>query len=234
MGARHGYQAELANYLLPEQMLHQEQNMPAEAAELLGDLHPLVEQLGSLDGLVTLNGASDSLQVREVKSLPALRNFLQEYHAKILSPLELPAIQHAFSHASRNELRELVALDKRLAGESLLQNFAAASRRVGQGQLQRLRPLRDLRIVQRYLAAVDSGEAHGWHTLVYGLTLAVYSLPLRQGLLGYAHQTTRGFIQSAARSLKFSEKASRDLLQELCAPFPAAVDSLLAPALLTN
>ena len=208
--------------------------MPVEAAELLGDLHPLVEQLGSLDGLVTLNGASDSLRVREVKSLPALRNFLKEYHAKILCPLELPAIQHAFFHASRNELREMVALDQRLSSEPLLQNFAAASRRVGQGQLQQLRPLRDLRIVQRYLAAVDSGEAHGWHTLVYGLTLAVYSLPLRQGLLGYAHQTTRGFIHSAAHSLKFSKKDSHDLLHDLCAPFPAAVDSLLAPALLQN
>jgi len=215
-------------------MLHQEQYVPVEAAELLGDLHPLVEQLGSLDGLVTLNGASDSLRVHEIKSLPALRNFLEEYHAKILCPLELPAIQHAFFHASRNELREMVALDQRLAGEPLLQNFASASRRVGQGQLQRLRPLRDLRIVQRYLAAAESGEAHGWHTLVYGLTLAVYSLPLRQGLLGYAHQTTRGFIQSAMRSLKFSEKDSRDLLRDLCAPFPSAVDSLLAPALVAN
>ncbi len=62
---------------------------------------------------------------------------------------------------------------------------------------------------KRYLAAVESGEAHGWHTLVYGLTLAVYSLPLRQGLLGYAQQTTRGFIQAAARSLELSETDSR-------------------------
>ena len=43
------------------------------------------------------------------------------------------------------------------------------------------RPLRDQRLVQRYLTAVEQGEAQGWHTLVYGLTLAVYSLPLRQG-----------------------------------------------------
>ena len=54
-------------------------------------------------------------------------------------------------------------------------------------------PLRDERVVQRYLAAVESGEAHGWHTLVYGLTLVVYSLPLRQGLLGYAHQNHARF-----------------------------------------
>jgi urease accessory protein UreF len=108
-----------------------------------------------------------------------------------------------------------------------LQNFAAPSRRVGQGQLQKLRPLRDQRIVQRYLQAVESGAAHGWHTLVYGLTLAIYSLPLRQGLLGYAHQTMRGFIYSAAATLRLSERECRDLFDESCADLPAAVDVLL-------
>jgi urease accessory protein UreF len=213
-------------------MLHQRQRAPLEAIELLGDLHPLIEQLGSVEGLVTLAGASESVQVPQIDSLPALRNFLQNYHSRILWPIELPAIQHACLHAGRNELRELVALDQKLGSEAILQNFAGASRRVGQAQLQRLRPLRDQRIVQRYLAAVDHGEARGWHTLVYGLTLAVYSLPLRQGLFGYAHQTTRGFIHSAARSLKFSDADSRALFEELCAPLPATIDSLLAPSVI--
>ena len=93
----------------------------------------------------------------------------------------------------------------------MLQNFAAASRLVGHTQLQRLRPLRDQRLVQRYLAAVELNEANGWHTLVYGVTLAVYSLPLRQGLFGYAQQTTRGFIQAAARPLKLAEAEADSL-----------------------
>ncbi len=82
--------------------------------------------------------------------------------------------------------------------------------------------------VQRYLAAVENHEAHGWHTLVYGLTLAVYSLPLRQGLLGYAHQTTRGFIHAAVRSLHFTEADCRALFDELCAPLPGEVKALIA------
>ena len=125
-------------------------------------------------------------------------------------------------------MRELVALDQSLAGQPILTEFAAASRRVGQSQLRKLRPLRDQRVVQRYLHAVESGEAHGWHTLVYGLTLAVYSLPLRQGLLGYAHQTTRGFIYSAARMLSLSERQCRALFDSLCASLPEAVEALVA------
>jgi urease accessory protein UreF len=93
--------------------------------------------------------------------------------------------------------------------------------------MRKLRPLRDDRVVQRYLNAVESGEAHGWHTLVYGLTLAVYSLPLRQGLLGYAHQTTRGFIYSAARMLQLSERQCRALFDSLCTGLPEAVEALL-------
>ncbi len=196
-------------------------------AEWLGDAHPLVQQLGSADGLASLHALADSLRLQPVASQPALREFLRAYHERILLPHELPAIQKAFVHASRNEIRELIALDLQLAPEPMLQDLAAASRRVGQAQLQKLRPLRDERGVQRYLAAVENHEARGWHTLVYGLTLAVYSLPLRQGLLGYAHQTTRGFIHAAARSLQLTEAECRALFDELCVPLPAAVATLV-------
>ena len=140
---------------------------------------------------------------------------------------KLPAIESAHGHTGRNELRELVALDLELTGEPMLQEFARASQRVGRSQLRKLRPLRDQRMVQRYLQAVEGGLAHGWHTLVYGLTLEVYSLPLRQGLLGYAHQTTRGFIYSAARMLRLSERECRELFEDRCEGLPEAVEELL-------
>jgi len=199
----------------------------SDPAEWLGDWHPLAEQLGSADGLVTLSSVSSQLKLRPVRNVSSLREFLRDYQRKILLPLELTAIESSHGHAMRNELRELVALDCQLAAESLLQEFAQASRRIGKYQLQKLRPLRDQRLLQRYLLAVQNGQAQGWHTLVYGVTLAIYSLPLRQGLLGYAQQTTRGFIYSAARTLHLSERCCRKLFNELCADLPAAVEALL-------
>src|SRR6185437_6326359 len=121
----------------------------------------------------------------------------------------LPAIQRAFDHPNHHEVRELAEFDRQLAGEAVLKPFAEASKRVGQTELLKLRPLRDERIIRRYLEAVERNEANAWHTLVYGLTLALYSLPLRQGLLGYGYQITRGFIYSAAKSLQLSENNSR-------------------------
>jgi hypothetical protein len=59
------------------------------------------------------------------------------------------------------------------------------------------------------------------------LTLELYSLPLRQGLLGYAQQTTRGFIYSAARMLHLSERECRELFDELCEGLPVVVEELL-------
>jgi urease accessory protein UreF len=79
--------------------------------------------------------------------------------------------------------------------------------------------------VQRYLAAVESGQAHGWHTLVYGMTLVLYSLPLRQGLLGYAHQTTRGFIHAAARARGWKESDCAALFEEFCTNLPVELDA---------
>ena len=209
-------------------MVTQTQLSLNDAAEWLGDWHPLADQLGSADGLVTLGSVSASLRLAPVHDLPSLRQFLRDYQSQILLPFELPAIQDAHAHASRHEVRELIALDRRLAAEPILLNFAPASRRVGRSQLQKLRPLRDQRVVQRYLHAVESDQADGWHTLVYGLTMAVYSLPVRQGLLGYAHQTTRGFIYSASRMLCLSERQCRALFDALCVSLPEAVETLLA------
>jgi urease accessory protein UreF len=208
-------------------MVKQTQVSLSDAAEWLGDWHPLAEQLGSAEGLVALGSIALLLRLPPVQDRPSLRQFLHRYHSRLLVPFELPAIQAAHGHAERNELRELVALDRELAREPVLQSFASASRRVGQAQLRKLRPLRDQRIVQRYLQHVDVGEAEAWHTLVYGLTLAIYSLPLRQGLLGYAHQTTRSFIYSAARKLRLSERDCRDLFEEHCADLPNSVERLL-------
>ena len=130
--------------------------------------------------------------------LAALQTFLDTYLTQILLPLELPAIAEACGRVRRGETRELIALDRQLAGEARLAPFASASRKIGALQLQRLKPLRDERTVQRYLSAVESGRAEGWHTLVYGLTLAVYSFPLRQGLLHYARETISGLALAAA------------------------------------
>lgn len=187
-----------------------------DPAEWLGDAHPLVAQLGTADGLASLHTLAESLVARPITNLTALREFLGAYHERILLPHELPAIRAAYQHISRNEVRELIAFDQQLAAEPALKSFAGASQRIGREQLQKLRPLRDERVVQRYLAAVESGQAHGWHTLVYGMTLVLYSLPLRQGLLGYAHQTTRGFIHAAARGLQLKESDCRQLFDELC------------------
>jgi urease accessory protein UreF len=199
-----------------------------EPTDWLGDWHPLAEQLGSANGLVALSDISTSMQVPLVHDLPSLRQFLTSYQKQLLLPIELPAIQRAFDHACRHEMRELAEFDRRLANEASLRPFAEASKRIGQTELVKLRPLRDERIVRRYLEAVERNEANAWHTLVYGLTLALYSIPLRQGLLGYGYQTTRGFIYSAAKGLQFSEMDCRALLDELCGNLPAAVEGLIA------
>jgi len=198
-----------------------------ETTELLGDWHPLVQQLGSTEGLVAFSTASHSLRLNSVDSVPGLLRFLEAYQSQILIPHELPAIQRAYRHASRNETRELIAFDRQLTEEAALKSFASASQRVGQAQLRRLRPLRDHRLLQRYLRAVDDRLAFGWHTLVYGLTLSVYSLPVLQGLSSYEKQTLLGFMHAVSRSLRLSENDCRDLLEQLSPSLPTPTAPIL-------
>src|SRR5262245_58214659 len=130
--------------------------------EFLGDVAPLVRQMGGAEGLSALAGAVSAAGVgagRPVTDAASLRRFLGVYQSQILVPIELPAIQRAFGHAAHGQVRELIALDVRLLDERLPGTFATASQRVGKTQLKRLRPLRDQRLVQRYLQAVQAGQA---------------------------------------------------------------------------
>ena len=203
---------------------------PSSPAELLGDAHPLLEQLGTAENVSVTGALMHALELRSVTDLPSLRNFLDAYRREILLPVEFPAIVRAYQHASRGEANELIALDVQLADERAIRPFAIASCRVGQRQLSKLRPMRDQRLVQRYLAAIEAGRAKGWHTLVYGVSLAMFSLPLHQGLQNYAEQTVRGFVESAARSLRLRETDCEALLAVQAAEVPVAIATMLDAA----
>jgi len=195
--------------------------------EILGDVNSLAAQIGSTDGLVATTHEAGAQIFRRVMNLRSLREFLRYYHSRILVPIELPTIHQAYQHANAYQVRELMDLDRRIVSEPMPQCFAAASCHIGKSQLKRLRPLRDQRLLQRYLAAVQSGKAHGWHTVVHGLILSLYSLPLRPGLLNYARQTTRGFIESSGRRLRLSEIQCRDLAAETGSDLAEMVNQLL-------
>jgi urease accessory protein UreF len=182
-----------------------------------------------------LSALAELVEAPRPDSLPAVRAFLERYRERLLTPVELPAIQQAYNHATRGEVRELIALDRRLRAGFGRSAFAEASRHVGRLQLRRLRPLRD-RTLQRYLEAVDRGEATGWHVVVFGLLLAVFALPLRTGLAHYATRTQQGLLDSATRELPIPEPDREQLRRECDAPVGRALEHLLpafAPAVVS-
>jgi urease accessory protein UreF len=209
-------------------MLENIDRIPSEMLEQLAEPHPLLEQLGSIEGLVTLSSATNSLRREPVDSFESLVRFLEVYQSRILLPLELPAIYRAHHHACRGETRELIALDVQMGKLPILKEFVSASHRVGSAQLARLKPLRYERLVQRYLQAVEQNQAQGWHTLVYGVTLALYSIPVRQGLMHYARQALGGFVHAATRPLQLSEVKTRETLNILCADLRPKLEALIA------
>ena len=199
------------------------------AGRLVGDPHPLVERLGSPRS-VWADERKPAEAMPRVRDQASLREFLRWYREELLLPVEVPAIRQAWRHQMQYEPSELLALDLQLAGERRLRPLAGASRAVGRSQLRRLRPMRDQRLARRYDEAVELGAAHGWHLLVHGLVLGIFSLPLRQGLVHYARQTTAGFIWRAAVPLELRETECQALFQEATRGLARAVSRRLHPA----
>ena len=91
----------------------------------------LAERLGPADGLFELGSLASLLRLGPVRDLRSLKALLNGYQSRVLLALELPAIHAAYSHAVRNQVRELVALDNRFNEGCELNGFSSASRRLG-------------------------------------------------------------------------------------------------------
>ncbi len=103
----------------------------------------------------------------------------------LVETVELPAIAAAWRHAVENEYRELATLDQDILSKPDFAAHTEISRDLGNEFLNRLLPLRDTRILQRHAEAVKNGSAPGSHLIIFGLMLAVFSVPPRQALLDY-------------------------------------------------
>jgi len=203
------------------------QKAPVDPALIFNELRPFLEQLGTPETLNCVNTSATAL-LRTTATLAALKQFLAAYKTEVLLPCEWPTIFRAYEHTRRNEARELVELDREFSGKHSLEKFRPASRRIGQWQLNQLGPLRGERVVSKYRAAVEDGRADAWHTIVYGLTLAVYSFPLRQGLMNFAMQVLSGYARSAAQALALSDENYQEILDDLLADLPSHLEQLLS------
>ncbi len=199
---------------------------PFSGADLAADVSPLGHALGSPAGLASFCDLADLVGSPRPDSISALRDFVGRFHERLLKPVELPAIRDAYFHVERGEVRGLIALDCGLAKRYGHSAFSEASRHVGRIQLRRLRPMRD-RTVQRYLAAVEAGEATGWHVVVYALLLGAFSMPLRQGLVHYAIRTELSLLESAACGMRVSAREMEALSEECLPPIESAVAGTL-------
>jgi len=207
------------------------------AEEFLGEVRLMTSALGAgmPEGAVAVAPVFSGPGA--IRTVPAFREFRDRYLQSWMLPQEWPAILAAGELVGRGAAQELIAAD-RVWGERMTEaervnvgwlgtGWKQASCRVGQRQLRRLRPLRDLRVVQRYLLAVDDGKAFGWHPFAFGVVMAAYHLPWRSGLLHFARQTMAGFLGGTPLAAQLPDTAQVALLAEADPELAAGLNRLL-------
>ncbi len=192
-------------------------------------LHPYAAQLDALEGVLCVDSIASALGATRPRTQLELSILMERYRVTLLEPVELPAIAAAYRHAARGQALELVALDQHLAGThpEWLQ-LAPVSQRFGADHLTRLRPLRDERVVQRFLEAAREGRAPTNHPVVFGLTMAVFSIGPRQGLGDYAQSALESIAATAAAKLKLTQTDRTTLIDRSQARLPEAIERMVA------
>jgi urease accessory protein UreF len=197
-----------------------------------GGLAAFSAQLGPFESVVHLANAERLVDFQQITNLPSLEKFLVAYRDRILVATELPAIRSAYDLTVKQHALELIALDKAIGLHMPSDLFSEASARVGRAQLKRLKPLKDSRLIQKYLQALVEGRVKAWHTLVYGMSLATYSIPIIQGLQNYCHQTLTSFAQAGIQKMKLPEQSIAQIIDPVMQTVPEVIQSHVSGLLL--
>ena len=195
-----------------------------------GDLAGLTEQIG-IDGAKLASGDGldgEALEHGSVVDLKSLRTFLNEYCSRLMVPVELPTIIEASLMVERGEFRELMELDQSLSTKPEMRRFSESSRWIGQCHARTMRGMKDHRTVWRYCDAIRAKKAFGWHTVVYGVVLAAFSIPIRQGIVNYCEQIIHGFTDSAALRLDLEAEDIALVKLETTAEMSLFIDQVVA------
>ena len=176
------------------------------------------------DGVCLVPMATGRATTRE-----ALEQRLLAYARETLAREEWPAVLHAWQFARRGHMRDLVAFDRDWAATARRLGFAEASRAAGRRQLNKLQGLRHERRISRYRVAIDEGRADGWHPLVFGVFLAVYHLPIRQGLIQYGMRSL-GLLAAAVDGTRcLHEDPRKAALDQVASILPLLLPVLDGP-----
>jgi urease accessory protein UreF len=191
--------------------------------------HPYEAQLDALEGLMCADLMAAALGTATLSSTTDLSVLLEQYRTTILEPIEMPVIAQAQRLASRGRTNELIALDQEFLGNhpEWLQ-LSPTSKRFGLDFLSRLHPLQDERVVQRMLKAAQNGKIPGHHLIVFGLTMAVFSIAPRQGLADYAQSALNALIATKAGKLKLTQDDRNTLFARSQSRLPEAIDRMVA------
>ena len=190
---------------------------------ILSDVSALAECIGSSQAPAAW---SPELLSASISTVDALTGWIRQYRETVLASKEWPIVLEAWQFTRNGKSRDLIRLDQKCDSWMTVSPYKEASRKVGHRQLCRLRALRDQRIIFRYLDAIGAGQANGWHPVVYGLYLAVFNLPLRQGLVNFGEQTIRGLVRGVPRGPLLTDENVDETVNHEVGLLPGALPEL--------
>ena len=202
-----------------------------------GEVGEVLREIRDLGGAQCLPQARESA-VGFAAGLGALSSWIEfeswlgDYAGEVIVGRDWPLVIRSWEFTRVGRARELIGLDQSWNPDES-PAMREASWRVGRRQLSRMRPLQDQRVVQRYLAATEAGSARGWHPLVYGVVLAVYGIPLRQGLMHYSVHAASGWSDALVRQREWMREDGALAVERVCAGLRARMPALPDSALFT-
>lgn len=155
--------------------------------------------------------------------------FITEMLARNLLYTDAAFVSLAYDAAAAGNLDNLLQLDEECSAVKLPREIRQASQKLGTRLLKIFQPIIDAPFSKQYARAIDTKEAIGNYSIVFGLYAAVMSIPKEDALAGFYYNAAAGMVTNSVKLVPLGQQDGQEILFGLQPLIQQLVKDTLVP-----
>ena len=177
-------------------------------------------------GAYTLSqGLESMIQLGWLRDVADLEAALDGYLGEQVAPADGVAVASAHRAAARQDVDEVVAIDRYLTALKLAREPREGSRRIGRNLLLAVGGTSDDHVLEIYADAVTSERAPGNYAVALGVAARAQGLSAREATLVFLYASAVGMLGAALRLMRLDHLAAQAILVRLRPRLTALAES---------
>lgn len=174
-------------------------------------------------------GLETYVQLGIVKDKKTAREFITMQLSQNIHYTDAAFVSLAYDAAKKNDMEELIRMDEECTAVKLPREMRQASQKLGLRLLKTFAPICNDAFANRYRIAIESGEAVGHYSIVFGLYAFAMEIAKKDALTGFFYNAAVGMVTNSVKLIPLGQQDGQEILFSLHSVIDELVEKSLIP-----